>query len=187
MFRLIQACIARQHVVGVRRRLGAVGPNVEISADLHVDSPERARLGDWIYVGPYSHFYARGGLIIDDHTIIGPRVTIMTSMHNYHDAKYVPYDEVELLETVDIGMACWIGFGAIIMPGVVLGKGCIVAAGAVVTSSFDDGAIIGGNPARLIKMRNLQHLENCLALGHTYLKTKVIQKLVKEEQRHAEK
>jgi len=153
----------------LRRKLGAVGPNVQLFPNLSLDYAERIRIGNWVYIGPGGQFFARGGLTIADHVIIGPQVTIMSSMHNYQDARFIPYDEVELLKPVEIGVASWIGFGAILMPGVILGKGCIVGAGSVVTKSFPDGSIVAGNPAAIIGTRDMQHFFDHLANGRTYL------------------
>lgn len=165
----------------LRRGLGAIGPNTELSPDLQADFAERLRIGDWVYIGPGGRFFARGGLTIADHVIIGPEVTIMTSMHNYREARLVPYDEVELLNPVEIGVACWIGYGAILMPGVALGCGCIVGAGAVVTKSFTEGSVIGGNPATVIGTRDMKHFANCVTSGGTYLNKKAIDRLAKVE------
>lgn len=52
-----------------------------------------------------------------------------------------------------IGHDCWIGIGVTILSGVIMGNGCIIAAGSVVTKSFSNYSIIGGSPAKLIKMR----------------------------------
>jgi acetyltransferase-like isoleucine patch superfamily enzyme len=57
-------------------------------------------------------------------------------------------------EPIVIGNDCWIGTRVIILPGVHLGNKCIVAAGAVVTRSFPDNCIIGGVPAKLLKIRS---------------------------------
>lgn len=58
-----------------------------------------------------------------------------------------------VINPVIIGSACWLGANVIILPGVVLGDGVIVAAGSVVTKSFGANIIIGGNPAVFIKNR----------------------------------
>ena len=177
----MNACASVRATECLRRKLSAVGPNAQLSPDLQVDSAERIRIGDWVYVGPGGQFFGRGGLAISDHVIIGPKVTIMTSMHNHRTARLIPYDEIELLKPVEIGTASWIGFGAILMPGVVLGKGCIVGAGSVVTKSFRDGSIVAGNPAKIINLRDMEHFSSHLANGHTYLKNKVFYKLEKVE------
>lgn len=165
----------------LRRKLGNTGANVHLAQDLRVDFAERICIGDWVYVGPGCQFYGRGGLTIADHVIVAPQVIIMTSMHNYKNARFIPYDEIELLNPVAIGVASWIGFGAIILPGVVLGKGCIVGAGSVVTKSFSDGFIVAGNPARIIGKRDMQEFSVALSKGGTYLKNKLSDKLQKIE------
>ena len=58
---------------------------------------------------------------------------------------------MELGLPITIGDNCWIGGGAIINPGVSLGNNVVVASGSVVTKSFGDNVIIGGNPAKIIK------------------------------------
>jgi acetyltransferase-like isoleucine patch superfamily enzyme len=154
----------------LRCKLRTTGPNVELPSNLEVDYAERISIGDWVYIGPGGSLSGRGGLEIADHVVIGPKVIIMTSMHNYRGAKYIPYDEIELLKPVKVGLACWIGMGAIVMPGVTLGKGCIVGAGSVVTKSFPDGSIVAGNPAKIVGQRDMQLFLDHLAKDRTYLK-----------------
>ncbi len=60
----------------------------------------------------------------------------------------------ENLETITIENDVWVGHGAIIMQGVTLKTGCVVAAGSVVTRDVESNAIVGGNPAKIIRMRH---------------------------------
>ena len=62
------------------------------------------------------------------------------------------------MRTIMIEDDVWIGARAIILPGVKIGKGCIIGAGAVVTKSSDDYSVIGGNPAKLLKLRKGERL-----------------------------
>lgn len=87
-----------------------------------------------------------GGIHIGDYTQIAGNVGIISANHDLTDTrKHIP-------KKVIIGEYSWIGFGAVILPGVILGDFTIVAAGSVVTKSFEDGyCVVGGNPAKIIK------------------------------------
>lgn len=84
-----------------------------------------------------------------DNCMLGPNVQIYTATH--------PLDETlrnsgqEFGKPITIGNSVWMGGGAIIYPGVSLGNNVVVSAGSVVTKSFGDNVLIGGNPARILK------------------------------------
>lgn len=85
-------------------------------------------------------------------TYVGPNVGIITANHD-------PDDLDEHLEASDviIGERCWIGMNVVVLPGVVLGAGTIVAAGSVVTKSFPEGnCVLAGTPAKVIRFRKAQ-------------------------------
>ena len=87
---------------------------------------------------------------IGDNCLIAPQVGIYTACH--------PMDAAERLSgkeygaPVTIGNNCWIGGRAVINPGVTLGDNVVVASGAVVTKSFPSNVLIGGVPAKIIKV-----------------------------------
>jgi maltose O-acetyltransferase len=82
--------------------------------------------------------------------LIGNNVTMYDS--DFHSLKHIDGKRKNFrTEPIEIGNYCWIGSNVIILKGVTLGEGCVVAAGSVVTQSFDTNSLIGGNPAKLIK------------------------------------
>jgi len=90
-----------------------------------------------------------GTIYIGDYTQIAPNVGIIAQNHSVYDNRF--YEAKNII----IGKYCWIGMGAIILPGVELGDYTIVAAGSIVTKSFKEGfVVIGGNPAKEIKKLN---------------------------------
>ena len=128
-----------------------------------VYDPDKIIVGVDAYPGYSQGCYitGRGGLEIGDYTQIAPNVIIVTANHD-------PYDlRVPVCAPVKIGKYCWIGGGAKIMPGVVLGDWTVVGAGAVVTRSFPEGCcVIGGIPAK--KIRDLDK-GKCIPYRHKYL------------------
>ena len=117
--------------------------------------PKSIDVGDYVYIGPGSKFHAGGTITIRDGVVIGPDVTIWTVNHDIsiESIETLPYGSKVITKEVVIGRGCWIGTKVKITPGVHLGDGCIVAMGSVVTKSWPDFSIIGGNPAKIIKMR----------------------------------
>lgn len=108
-----------------------------------------------IYVGE-NFFMNFNGVILDvaevrigDNCMISPQVGIYTATHPLDASER--NSGFEYAKPVSIGHNCWIGGHATINPGVSLGNNVVVASGAVVTKSFGNNVMIGGNPARVIK------------------------------------
>lgn len=96
---------------------------------------------------PGVYINASNGVHIGDFTNLGPNVGIVSGNHD-------PIDNEQMLSAnpIHIGAFCWLGMGAIVLPGVRLGDFTIVGAGAVVTKSFEAGyCVLAGNPARVIR------------------------------------
>lgn len=85
----------------------------------------------------------------------GEQITFITSNHNYHSTTSIPYDRSQIVKSTIIKDFVWIGHGVIVSPGVSIGEGAIIAAGAVVVKDVPDYAIVGGNPAKVIKYRDV--------------------------------
>lgn len=101
-----------------------------------------------IFMGKGRYFQAEGAKIhIGKGTYIANNSALITSNHDiYNLSKH------DLGNDIILGKGCWLGYGATILPGIILGDQTIVGAGAVVTKSFEEGhCIIGGVPARLIR------------------------------------
>ncbi|KGA42902.1 transferase [Pectobacterium odoriferum] len=131
----------------------SLGNSVKIAKRCSIyGSPENIVLiGDSSYIGMntvINGFNAK--ITIGQNVSVAQNVNVMAdSGPNASPALQKLYPIVK--GDVSIGDHCWIGASAIIMPGVKLGKYCIVAANSYVSDSFDDYSVIGGIPAKLIK------------------------------------
>ncbi len=92
----------------------------------------------------------QGGVSIEDDVIIGPGVRIFSENHNFGGDGLIR-KQGETRSRVVVGRDSWLGAGAVLLPGVVLGSKTIVAAGAVVCKSFEGGVVLAGCPARVVK------------------------------------
>lgn len=108
---------------------------------------------DHANLGKGANISGKGLVTIGRHVMMGYECFIITQNHKYLEEGYDGYD----IRDVIIDDYAWIGHRATILPGVHIGKHAIVGAGAVVTKNVPDYAIVGGNPARIIKFRkNIQ-------------------------------
>lgn len=94
-----------------------------------------------------------GPLRIGDNVMMGPEVTILTHTHRIDRTDIPMGKQGSMVSEVIIGDDVWIGMRAIILPGVRIGSGVVIGAGAVVTKDVPDYAVVGGVPARVIRYR----------------------------------
>lgn len=110
-------------------------------------------IGKNCWIGQMCFFHSAGGIRIGDNVGIGPCVKILTSTHQDTDVtRPIIENPVKFLEVV-IEEDSDIGIGAIIMPGVTIGRGCQIGAGAVVTKSLPPYSVAVGVPAEIIRAR----------------------------------
>lgn len=88
----------------------------------------------------------------------GTDCRILTASHNYEGGG-LPYDDTDIIKDVRIEDFVWIGERVMILPGVTIGEGAIIQAGAVVVRDIPPCAIAGGNPAEVFKYRDKEHFE----------------------------
>lgn len=108
--------------------------------------------GAYSYIGPYCYIYPN--VRIGNYTMLASDIYIIGGDHNYRTPG-IPsvFNGRDKIKSTFIGSDVWIGSRCIIMTGVTIGNGAIVAAGSVVTHDIEPYAIYGGAPAKKIKMR----------------------------------
>lgn len=111
-------------------------------------NPDNIEIGEDTVIGDHAFLDGRAKLKIGDHVDIASEVMIYNSEHDL-----TAEDFAGTLAPVEIGDYVFIGPRAIILPGVKIGKGAVVAAGAVVTKDVPDFAVVGGVPAKVIGER----------------------------------
>jgi acetyltransferase-like isoleucine patch superfamily enzyme len=107
------------------------------------------RIGRNVFVNQNCTFYDLGGLDIGDDVLIGPNVSIITSGHPLEPSLR---RSVTTGKPIVIERNVWIAAGATIIGGVTVGENSVVAAGSVVTRDVPPNTLVGGNPAKLIRM-----------------------------------
>ena len=167
----------RSHGTGAftRDALGACGEGVVIEEGVLVFHPEHVflganvyvghqtvlkgyhqnelRIGDGTWIGQQCFFHSAGGIDIGKNVGIGPAVKVLTSVHA-EAGRSVPILHAPLsFAPVAIEDDADVGVGAIVLPGVRIGRGAQVGAGAVVTRDVPAYAVVAGNPARVLRER----------------------------------
>lgn len=151
----------------IKMSMGKAGSNVTIGRHFEAFGIKNIYMGSDIGIGPHNLFMCtRAKIHIGDHVMTGPNVTMITGGHRY-DIKGRPMKSIgndEKLPENDQDIILkgdnWIGANATILKGVTIGNGAIVAAGAVVVHNVPPYSIVGGVPAKVIKMRFEGEKEN---------------------------
>jgi acetyltransferase-like isoleucine patch superfamily enzyme len=135
-----------------RPLLGKCGRGVMIDHKVYFKYPWLVELADDISINRGVEFYP--GMVEKARIRIGSGVRIAPNAR-LHAAAHDPDDPLlrESAADIVVGDHAWLGAAAIILPGVRIGEGAVVAAGAVVTADVPSGAIVAGVPARIVRMR----------------------------------
>jgi acetyltransferase-like isoleucine patch superfamily enzyme len=153
----VQSCAAADHL--------EVGDHAYIDGEIYLLAPEsRCRIGHHSFVAAESRLWALGSITIGDFVHIAPRVDVFDNDSHSLDAGQRRQDAIASFERkverdwssvahadVVIEDDAWIGTRSMILKGVRLGKGCVVAAGSVVTKDVEPFTLVAGNPARVVR------------------------------------
>lgn len=125
-----------------------LGKKSYINMKLYVWRPYSVKIGNNCHINHEVFIDGRAGVTIGNNTSISHYVKIVTGSHDIYSQNFSPK-----FSPVIIGNNVWIGIGAIILPGVCIGDGAVVAAGAVVTHNVEPYSVVAGVPARKILER----------------------------------
>jgi acetyltransferase-like isoleucine patch superfamily enzyme len=136
-------------LLGLATAGAKIGEDVILMPGVEVFSPWRLVVGSHTNIGRHAHLDARGDLTIGDNVNISDEVAVWTAEHDIQSE-----DFVISRGPVIVGDRAWLCFRSIVLPGVRLGEGCVVASGAVVTKDVPPFSVVGGVPAKVIGSRN---------------------------------
>ena len=157
--RILSHFVPRMMVYGYRNKIQKkFFRGTRISSSAYITEPSKLDIGDNVWVNHNVRLDASGGLKIGDGCTIGYGSMILT--HSSHmagrlnGAEFIKMrieDRVGYIrKPVEIGEYTFIGGGAAVMPGVKIGRGCVIGVNSVVTKDVPDHAIVVGSPAKVI-------------------------------------
>lgn len=109
-------------------------------------------IGNDVYIGRYCQIFSIDSVVIEDGCVLSEYIYISDSAHGFDpDGGLIMQQDLVSKGPIHIGKNSFLGYGVSLMPGVSLGKNCVVGINSVVTRSFPDFSMIAGTPAKLIK------------------------------------
>lgn len=137
----------RQHIL--ERILGHIGEGSMIEPPFFCTYGQNLYLGDHVYLNTSCVVLDNNEVRVGNHVMVGPAVQIYTAAHPLEAKARIQGWEVA--KPVHINDNAWLGGGAVILPGIEIGRNAVVGAGAVVSHSVPPDTVVAGNPARVIR------------------------------------
>lgn len=155
-----------------KKRLKYCGKHIYIHESVLLGEASKIIIEDFVHIQPECKLYAQGGgIIIRKGSILSHEIQIFARNHMYdsEDLQFIPYDNRYVEKAVEIGQYVWVGARSMIMAGVSIGDGAVVAAGSVVTKNVPKYAVVAGNPAKVVKYRNADVFDFLLDNNQGYI------------------
>lgn len=125
-------------------------PGIRVEA---IGENGKIEIGNNVSIGQNFHLVSNEDTLkIGNNVVISGNVFISNTDHDYSDVNKYLFEQPLKNKHTEIGDNCFIGYGAVILPGTILGKNCIVGANSVVRGIFSDYSVIAGVPAKIIKI-----------------------------------
>lgn len=118
-----------------------------------------------VHIGRGTEIMAEGGITIGNHVVISSCCVLWSIDHRY-EGDSLPYDKARIRRPITIRDNVWIGRNVVVRGGVTIGEGAVVAMGSVVTRDVPPLAVVGGNPARVLKFRDARRYAKNKAEGN---------------------
>ncbi|WP_423189654.1 sugar O-acetyltransferase [Alkalibacterium sp. f15] len=134
----------------IKELFGSAGENITVEPTFRLDYGYNIHVGEDFYANFNCVFLDVCPITIGKNAMLGPAVNLVTPEHPLKATER--NSGYEYGRPITIGDNCWIGTNATIVGGVTLGDNVVIAAGSVVTKSFSDNVVIGGVPAKIIKV-----------------------------------
>ena len=155
---VVRGCTNRFLSFFYKKMLRGCGSNVHFSALTSDFTYRNITIGNDVYIGPHALFLCtESQIFIGNKVLFGPHVTIIGGDHRITDVGRFIYDVLDKHpeddQDVHIEDDVWIGTNTTLLKGVTVGRGAVVAAGALVTKDVPPYAIVGGVPAKVLKYR----------------------------------
>lgn len=144
----------------MKMKLSSCGTNVHFHGTCRGGHLNHVSVGNHSSIGPRNEFNTKIAFVkIGNHVITAPEVMFVTGGHRFNivgkyideikDSMKEPNDDLDIIVEDDV----WIGARVLVLKGVTIGRGSVVAAGAVVTKNVEPYSIVAGVPAKIIKKR----------------------------------
>lgn len=159
-FYVMRKCLYKFVIMPAQNyKLANCGENVYIGENSSI-TYKNVHIGNEVYVGPRAFFLStRAQIFIGNHVMFGPNVFLITGNHridiigsymiNVKESEKLPEDDQDIIIEDDV----WIGANAIILKGVTIGEGSVIAAGSIVTKNIEPYSVCAGIPAKKIRNR----------------------------------
>lgn len=135
----------------VLRMFGArLGKGVRVHASAIIWNPRNLELGDHVLVGPGARLYNQGRITIGARSVISQGAHLCASSHDIRDRHFQL-----VLRPIRLGRQCWVAAEAFVGPGVEMGDHAVLGARGVLFDKAEPRGVYSGNPARLIKTRDI--------------------------------